>query len=128
MSFPEIQTKSAVVGVSLDGDVATFTYDGQPSLTIQVGTDTQLLLRLQLDQTSGSNFVTNPCDWFDGDTPVPTPSSFVVQRSTDTLCTILDFNSPSSQNAETFHFTISVEISGKVYTSPDPTIINHKPE
>ncbi len=129
MIFPQIQIVPVAVNVSLDEGVATFTYNGCSELIIDVFPNTQLMLRLMLDPASGALFVTNPFDWFIGtpQQPILTPPSFTVHRDTDTFCTILDFNPARRKTTEAFRFTISVQLDGKVYTSSDPTIINHKP-
>jgi hypothetical protein len=134
MIFPEVQINDITVQVSIDtGGVATFRYllsglPVQPPLVINVPANTQALIRLVIEPPpSQALFLTNPVNWFgmlDLEQPVPTAANITVVRDTDKLCTILDYNEGKD---ETFHGRISVIIDGTVYTSPDPTIINHKP-
>lgn len=122
----ETQVFTIEVAVNLTPAGAIWTYNGQSQLKINVEPGLALI---ELTLQSGAAYVTNPINWYAfNQQPTVTPKQISVSRESNQFTTILDDNQSSSSDAsETFHFLISVTIDGKTYTSPDPTIINHKP-
>lgn len=116
------------VKVAVTPGGTTWTYNNQSQLTIDVEPG-EALIELQLVGNKAA-WVTNPVNWYDDPTtrqPVPTPQQMGVSRASDTFTSITDFNDNTGPNDQAFHFLLSVVIDGVTYTSPDPTILNHKP-
>lgn len=114
------------------GAVFQFTLAGGPSvqgsLEIDVQTGEMVDLRFNLDASSGK-LVSNPINWYSdqldlGGVPIDRPQMMTVERPDTDGVMIRDDNTRSESSGH-HHFTLSVLLGGKVYTSPDPTIINN---
>lgn len=122
----EASVEEFVVKVVTDGQGgATFTYNGMETLLIEVPAFTTKEIRFRLELESGS-FVTNPFSWFsnppkEGGQPTLVPQSIQENWEDFRVATLLDVNVAPG----TFHVTLTVLLDGVIYTSPDPTIINH---
>lgn len=120
------QTFTIDVAVTVQSPgVATWAYNGKSQLTIIVEPGEALI---ELNLQGNAAWVTNPVNWYNAmRQPIPTPQQLTVNRADDILTNILDVNDNSSDVTQAFHFLLTVVIDGTTYTSPDPTIINHKP-
>lgn len=128
----EIKAKKFDVDVIFDPDKISsdpFSYviDGVSSEDFTIKLDVPLgWFELTLKQGPGASFTTTPIQWIFNQSPIPTPTSFNVQRNNQLKVTILNINQ-AGQEPLTFGFEIAVMYQGKTYTSPDPTIINVDP-
>jgi hypothetical protein len=130
LATPSPNQVSYTVTVIPDGSGgATFLYNGEPGpFTINVQENEAIETQFILDPSSGE-YVEQPVNWFTrplakGGQPIPQPSAMEVTLLAPSSVTIRADNSkPGSPGS--YHFTLSVLLGAKVYTSPDPTIINN---
>jgi hypothetical protein len=83
-----------------------------------------------------ASFQTSAVQWFETgpngemrDNPVPAPGMFWVERSTDQVVRLIDFNSNHSNEVseKTHWFNLVVAYEGKTYGA-DPSIVNEPPD
>ena len=83
-----------------------------------------------------ASFQTSPIQWFETglngerrDNSIPTPGMFWVEKSSEQVVRLIDFNSNHSHEVheKTHWFNIVVAYEGKTYGA-DPTIINEPPD
>jgi hypothetical protein len=113
---------------------AAFEYRGDQgpvpeSFEIDVPPNEIVEIRFSLDESSGE-LVSNPINWYSnqlllGGSPIDRPAMMAIEREEGSKSvTILNDNTlPGSSGRH--HFTLTVLLDKKVYTSPDPTIINN---
>jgi hypothetical protein len=113
----------------LEGAVFEFTDDQgavQKPLVICVPYNEKVAILFNLDASSG---VWDAIHWYsappsEGGTRIEQSTVMTVTGVGSKIGTIENDNSQSDSSG-TYHFTCSVLLDGKVYTSPDPTIINN---
>ncbi len=126
--IPPVDVQSVVVEVTPDAQCgATFTYNGEPQLIIDNRLGGILMIELVLEIESG-RFASDPFLWLSapldlGGEPIPVPVGFSTGCLAAKVATIVDLN--DQVGTQIFHFLVTVVLDGQVYTSPDPTIINH---
>jgi hypothetical protein len=127
-----VTTYTVMVALESSGG-ATFSYldaQGDPvqDPSVEVQFNEVAVIQLNLDASSGK-FEWSPVNWYSaplsmGGEPVAQPSFIGVIRDGEQNVTIVSDNTESGRSG-TFSYTLSVLFGGKVYTSSDPTIINH---
>ena len=117
----------------LQDGVPVFAFDqgDQPDPVIRTTPGLNVLV-FRLRDLSGAGravFMQEPFLWVrhteTDDAPTPQPGCFSLRRETDQRAILTDYNMMESEEPdESYSFHVSVLADGKVYTSPDPTIIN----
>lgn len=85
-----------------------------------------IILRLE-----GARFASAPIEWVAGPRsgrPCEPPRTMTVRRESDRVVVLLDVNTapPDGEHPHFFHVVVGDEETGRLYVSPDPTIVNHQ--
>ncbi|HEX6865201.1 MAG TPA: hypothetical protein VF414_20395 [Thermoanaerobaculia bacterium] len=98
----------------------------QPSaLVVRDQNLTVFVYALTPESTPGVTFASTPVVWNQPSTQPPNLGLALLGKPAELYMT--DLNTATAGAPESYGFFLQVEFEGKVYTSPDPTIVNTEP-